>query len=230
MVARVLAGYGRIDVLVNNAGAPGPIVALNEMTGADWHAVFASNVDSVFYAVHEVLPCMMRNHYGRIINVSSSSLRNPPPLRAAYMASKAAVETLSFATSLSFAVSFLHLHSPPGILHSKSVAKEVGRYGITVNCVAPSMVHTAMMQESIARSANSAGRLIDDVSRELQAHSAVGRFCEVCSSIIFPTTTCPSHTQHNTQPEEVANAVVFLASKESAVITGTVVEVNGCTL
>lgn len=109
MVARVLAGYGRIDVLVNNAGAPGPIVALNEMTGADWHAVFASNVDSVFYAVHEVLPCMMRNHYGRIINVSSSSLRNPPPLRAAYMASKAAVETLSFATSLSFAVSLFFI-------------------------------------------------------------------------------------------------------------------------
>ena len=177
MVARVLAGYGRIDVLVNNAGAPGPIVALNEMAGADWHAVFASNVDSVFYAVHEVLPCMMRNHYGRIINVSSSSLRNPPPLRAAYMASKAAVETLSFATP--FSTRSLY-PSPSPRLHSKSVAKEVGRYGITVNCVAPSMVHTAMMQESIARSANSAGRLIDDVSRDLQAHSAIGRFCEVC--------------------------------------------------
>ena len=175
MVAKVLAGYGRIDVLVNNAGAPGPIVALNEMAGADWHSVFASNVDSVFYAVHEVLPCMMRNHYGRIINVSSSSLRNPPPLRAAYMASKAAVETLSFV--FSFHLLILHLLNTH---NSKSDAKEVGRYGITVNCVAPSMVHTAMMQESIARSANSAGRLIDDVSRELQAHSAVGRFCEVC--------------------------------------------------
>ena len=65
-------------------------------------------------------------------------------------------------------------------MHSKSVAKEVGRYGITVNCVAPCIVNTGMMQDIIARSAHSAGRLIDDVSRELQAHSAIGRFCDVC--------------------------------------------------
>ena len=228
MVARVLAGYGRIDVLVNNAGAPGPIVALNEMAGADWHAVFASNVDSVFYAVHEVLPCMMRNHYGRIINVSSSSLRNPPPLRAAYMASKAAVETLSFATPF---------FPPSHPLTIASAAQQVGRQGggalrhHSQQCRAQ---HGPHRHDAGEHRALRQQRRAPHRRRLPRPPGTLGHRPLLRGLLTTPTHTLLPLSTHacfaHTQPDEVANAVVFLASKESAVITGSVIEVNGCTL
>lgn len=183
LVKTAISAYGRIDVLVNNAGLPGPLAAFHEISSTDWHNMMHTNVDSVYYLTKEVTPHMIKNRYGRIINISSSNLGMNPPLRSAYNASKAAIEAIS-----------------------KTFAKEVGRYGITVNCVAPGTVRTAMLQGSIAKLAHTTGRLMNELVDELQTRSAIGRFIE---------------------PEEVANTIVFLASRDSGALNGSVVEVSG---
>ena len=183
LVKTALSAYGRIDVLVNNAGLSGPLAAFHEISSSDWHNMMHTNVDSIYYLTKEVTPHMIKNRYGRIINVSSSNLELYSPLRSAYNAGKAAIEAIS-----------------------KTFAKEVGRYGITVNCVAPGTVRTAMLQGSIAKLAHTTGRLMNELVDELQTRSAIGRFIE---------------------PEEVANTIVFLASKDSGALNGSVVEVSG---
>lgn len=183
LVKTALSTYGRIDVLVNNAGLPGPLAAFHEISSTDWHNMMHTNVDSLYYLIREVTPHMIKNRYGRIINISSGNLGLYSPLRSAYNAGKAAVEAIS-----------------------KTFAKEVGRYGITVNCVAPGTVRTAMLQGSIAKLAHTTGRLMNELVDELQARSAIGRFIE---------------------PEEVANTIVFLASRDSGALNGAVIEVSG---
>eukprot|EP00727_Mastigamoeba_balamuthi_P012501 m51a1_g7874 putative enoyl-[acyl-carrier-protein] reductase (356) ;mRNA; r:22487-24133 len=123
LVHAVVAMYGRIDVLVNNAGVPGPLAPLHETSFDDFQRVFQVNATAVFNTMHEVTPVMVQQGYGRIVNVSSASIHILAPHRAAYNASKAAVEVFT-----------------------KTAAKELGQYGITVNCVAPGGVRTGQLE------------------------------------------------------------------------------------
>jgi 3-oxoacyl-[acyl-carrier protein] reductase len=183
LVRTTFTTYGRIDVLVNNAGTVGPMAAFHEVSSSDWHTVMRTNLDSVYYATKEVAQIMVKQGYGRIVNVSSASVNLLPALRSAYNAGKAAVEAIT-----------------------KTFAKEIGRHGITVNAVAPGAVRTASMQGNIARLAHTSGRMMEDLTADLQARCAIGRFCE---------------------PEDIAAAIVFLASRKSGAITGAVIEVSG---
>lgn len=117
-VARILTAEGGIAVLVNNAGAHTDML-LAQMSEAAWRQVLAINLDSVFHGCQAVLPSMISQRQGRIINVASLSALSPPPGQANYAAAKAGVIALS-----------------------QALAKEVARIGITVNCVSPGYVET----------------------------------------------------------------------------------------
>ena len=114
----ILAGHGRIDVLVNNAGSHEDSL-LATMPPESWDRVLATNLDSVFHGCQVVLPTMISQHGGRIVNVSSLSALLAPAGQANYAAAKAGVVALT-----------------------QSLAKEVARIGITVNAVCPGFVET----------------------------------------------------------------------------------------
>ena len=117
-VAEVVARHGRIDVLVNNAGGHEDAL-LATMPSDSWQRVLAANLDGVFHGCQAVLPTMIAQRHGRIINVASLSALLAPPGQANYAAAKAGVIALT-----------------------QSLAKEVARIGITVNAVCPGFVET----------------------------------------------------------------------------------------
>lgn len=117
---RALKEKGRIDVLVNNAGIARDGLAVR-MKPADWDVVLRTNLDGAFFAIQQALPGMMRNRWGRIINISSVVGQTGSAGQVNYAASKAGLIGLS-----------------------KSLAQELGSRGITVNVVAPGYIATDM--------------------------------------------------------------------------------------
>jgi 2-dehydro-3-deoxy-L-rhamnonate dehydrogenase (NAD+) len=105
---------GRIDILVNSAGITGATVPVVEFPIDSWKRVFDINVNGVFYCCRMIAPFMLRNNYGRIVNVSSVAGKEGNPNASAYSASKAAV--LGF---------------------TKSLGKELATSGVRVNAVTP---------------------------------------------------------------------------------------------
>ncbi len=121
--ARALKERTRIDVLVNNAGITRDGLAVR-MKAADWDAVLRTNLDGAFLCIQQVLPGMMRNRWGRIINISSVVGQAGSAGQINYSASKAGL-----------------------IGMSKSLAQEMGSRGITVNVVAPGYIATDMTKD-----------------------------------------------------------------------------------
>ncbi|HVI99493.1 MAG TPA: SDR family NAD(P)-dependent oxidoreductase [Sphingomonas sp.] len=121
---------GRIDILVNSAGIAGPTAELWNYSLDDWRRVQRVNVDGTFLACRAVLPAMIANKYGRIVNIASVAGKEGNPKAAAYSASKAAVIALT-----------------------KSLGKELAGHDIAVNCVTPAAARTrifdAVSQEFI---------------------------------------------------------------------------------
>jgi 3-oxoacyl-[acyl-carrier protein] reductase len=117
-VNEILARHKRIDVLVNNAGSHEDSL-LATMTPDSWRRILATNLDGVFHGCQVVLPAMISQRAGRIVNVSSLSALLAPAGQANYAAAKAGVVALT-----------------------QSLAKEVARIGITVNAVCPGFVET----------------------------------------------------------------------------------------
>jgi len=120
MVKETLEKFKRIDILVNNAGII-RISPLVEMTETEWDDVLDTNLKSVFLCCRAVLPHMMKQHTGRIINLSSTGGKTGWPLITHYCASKFGI-----------------------IGFTQSLAKEVGRHNITVNAICPGEVKTEM--------------------------------------------------------------------------------------
>lgn len=117
-VETILAADGRIDVLVNNAGMHRDCL-LAAMPDETWHSVIAANLDAVFHGCRAVVVPMMRQRYGRIVNIASLSAVLPPLGQTNYAAAKAGV-----------------------VAFSQTMAKETARSGITVNCVLPGFIET----------------------------------------------------------------------------------------
>ncbi len=119
-IAKALKEFGRIDVLVNNAGITKDGLAVR-MKQADWELVLQTNLSGAFYATQQVLAGMMRERWGRIVNISSVVGETGNAGQANYAASKAGLIGLT-----------------------KSLAQEVGSRNITVNAVAPGYIETDM--------------------------------------------------------------------------------------
>ncbi len=121
-VARVEEALGPIDVLVCSAGIPGRSLRTVDVDDEEWKRVLAVNTDGVFFCNRAVLPGMTERGYGRIVNVASIAGKEGNPMAAAYSASKAAVIALT-----------------------KSIGKDVARTGVLVNCVAPAVIETPIL-------------------------------------------------------------------------------------
>jgi 3-oxoacyl-[acyl-carrier protein] reductase len=121
-VAQATAELGPIDVLVCSAGVSGDSLRTQDVSDAEWKKVMAINADGVFWCNRAVAPGMAERGYGRIVNVASIAGKEGNPMAAAYSASKAAVIALT-----------------------KAVGKDFARSGVSVNCVAPAVIETAML-------------------------------------------------------------------------------------
>ena len=117
-IAEVLARHSRFDVLVNNAGSHEDTL-LATMPLDAWQRVLSTNLDGVFHGCQAVLPAMISQHHGRIVNIASLSALLAPPGQTNYAAAKAGVIALT-----------------------QSLSKEIARLGITVNAVCPGFVET----------------------------------------------------------------------------------------
>jgi 3-oxoacyl-[acyl-carrier protein] reductase len=126
-VARVLETFGRIDVLVNAAGVYGPIGPLADADMIAWAAAIATNLLGTAYAMRAVLPHMLAERSGVILNFSGGGAVAPFPRFSAYSASKAAVVRLT-----------------------ETVAEEVREAGVRVNAIAPGAVNTRLVDEVLA--------------------------------------------------------------------------------
>ena len=121
-VAALVGRHGRLDVLVNAAGVAGRSLKTLDVDDAEWELVMDVNSSGTFFCMRAVLPTMLAQGYGRIVNVSSVAGKEGNPMAAAYSASKAAV-----------------------IGMTKSVGKDVAGTGVLVNCVTPAPIDTPMI-------------------------------------------------------------------------------------
>jgi NAD(P)-dependent dehydrogenase (short-subunit alcohol dehydrogenase family) len=122
-VKRVEDELGKIDILVNSAGVPGESLRTVDMSDEEWRHVMAVNADGTFYACRAVIPGMVERGYGRIVLVSSIAGKEGNPMAPAYSASKAAVIALT-----------------------KALGKDLAQTGVLVNCVAPAVIETPILE------------------------------------------------------------------------------------
>jgi 3-oxoacyl-[acyl-carrier protein] reductase len=121
-VDQTLEALGKIDILVNNAGITRDNLVMR-MKAEDWQAVLRTNLDGAFHCIRSVLPSMVRQRYGRILNIASVVAQAGNVGQANYISSKAGIIGLT-----------------------KAVAAEVARRNITVNAVAPGFIATSMTE------------------------------------------------------------------------------------
>jgi 3-oxoacyl-[acyl-carrier protein] reductase len=116
--------FGKMDVLVNNAGITGGNAKTWEMDPAVWRRVMEVNLHGPFYCCRAVVPYMLRNGYGRVVNIASIAAKEGNPNASHYSASKAALIALT-----------------------KSLGKELATSNVLVNAVTPAVISTDMLQQ-----------------------------------------------------------------------------------
>lgn len=171
LITSVEQEFGKLDILVNNAGITRDNL-LMRMKEEEWDEIMNVNLKSVYRASKAVLRGMMKQRAGRIITITSVVGTMGNAGQTNYAAAKAALQGFS-----------------------KSLAREVGSRGITVNCVAPGFIDTDMTRA-----------LPEETRQAFEAQTALGCFGT---------------------PQDIADAVLFLASDQARYITGQTLHVNG---
>ena len=171
LISSIEKTHGAVSVLVNNAGITRDNLSMR-LKDDEWEAVLDTNLKAVFRLCRAVMRGMMKARWGRIVNISSVVGTTGNPGQANYAASKAGMVGMS-----------------------KSIAYEVASRGITVNCVAPGFIETAMTD-----------KLNDDQKATILGSIPAGRMGAA---------------------DEIAAAVLYLASAEAAYVTGQTLHVNG---
>jgi 3-oxoacyl-[acyl-carrier protein] reductase len=169
--------FGSVDILVNNAGVIRDNL-LFKMSDSDWQTVMDVHLKGSFNAAKAAQKYMVEQKYGRIINISSTSALGNRG-QANYAAAKAGLQGFT-----------------------KTLAIELGRYGITANSVAPGFIETEMTKETATR----IGISFDDLIKHSVAGIPVGR---------------------SGKPADIANAVAFFADEKSSFVNGQVIYVAG---
>ncbi|MBB3346137.1 3-oxoacyl-[acyl-carrier-protein] reductase [Sphingomonas sp. BK069] len=171
LVPRAVAALGKLDVLVNNAGVTRDNLAMR-MKDDEWDQVIRVNLEAAFRLIRAAAKPMMKARFGRVVSITSVVGQTGNPGQANYAASKAGLVGMS-----------------------KALAQELASRNITVNCVAPGFIRSAMT----------------DVLPEAQKSALLGR---------IPAGDLGSG-------EDIAAAVVYLASREAGYVTGQTLHVNG---
>ena len=171
MAQAIQEEHGPIQVLVNCAGITRDAM-FKKMSPDNWHAVLDTNLDSVFNVTRQFIDGMVRNGYGRIINISSVNGQKGQFGQTNYSAAKAGM-----------------------IGFTRSLALELAGTGVTANTICPGYVGTSMVEA-----------IREDILQAIIGQIPMGRLA---------------------RPDEIASAVAFLASRDSAYITGTELAVNG---
>ena len=176
LAKQALGFFGRVDILVNNSGITGPTTPLWNITLAEWEETFAINVTGAYLCCRAFLPAMIEKRSGSIIMISSMTGKRPLFGRTPYAGSKLALVGIA-----------------------RTLAWEVGPYGIRVNVISPGAVEGERIKRVVREMAASQGISEDEAFRQFTSNSPLGR--------IVP-------------PEDIAAAAVFLASEKAASITG----------
>lgn len=175
---------GRIDVLVNAMGATGPIeTPIWNITGQEFEDMLRKNIVGQFLPMKYVLPTMIEQRYGKIVNLGGGSGMRGYRYRAAYSASKWGMRGMT-----------------------RTAAIDAGEYNINVNAIMPGIVQTPRMDKLVRVKAETRGWTNEQVYDEYVQDMPLKRV---------------------TLPEDIANAVVFLASDESQQITGQEMVIDG---
>jgi len=184
MVDRALKRFGKVDVLVNNSGIAGPVANVADMDLEGWNQTLAVNLTGAMLCAKYILKKdMIPRRSGNIINISSVSGRMGHAMRSPYSASKWGL-----------------------IGFTQSLALEVGRYGIRVNCVAPGPVEGDRIERVLRAASKNLGITYEQAVEREVARTSLGRMVK---------------------PEEVAALAVFLASEQSSGITGQTINCCG---
>lgn len=173
--------FGQIDILCNNSGVA-RIDAIDEMTSDVLDGIIDVNVKGTFYSTQYVIPGMKERSYGKIINIASAAAVQPLPYLSHYSASKGAI-----------------------VAATKSWAKELGPWGINVNCIAPGTILTEMI-------VGLALQLEKDPQTAFDEFNAASAFVGERSHITV---------------DDISRTVAFLASDDSRMITGQVITIDG---
>ena len=176
-LAELRGAFGPVTALVNNAGMTG-FVPFEELTDEQWDTMLRVNLKSAFIVTQEVLPDMKAAEWGRIVNISSSSAQTGAAGMAHYSSSKGGMIALT-----------------------RTLAQELGKYGVTCNTVPPRFVMGTLMSEKSAKE----GKM--PIPVETMAQSAPVRRAG--------------------KPEDIASAVLWLCSDGAGYVTGQVIGVNG---
>lgn len=176
-MAEVAEKFGTVDILVNNAGVIRDNM-LFKMSDDDWTTVMDIHLKGAFYASQAAQKYMVKNNYGRIINISSTSALGNRG-QANYATAKAGLQGFT-----------------------KTLAIELGKYGITANAVAPGFIETDMTKATAER----VGVPFEDFVKASAKAIPVGR---------------------TGKPEDIANAVAFFADERSSFVNGQVIYVAG---
>lgn len=180
-----LAHLGGLDVLVNNAGIAGPTGPVEELTPADWDRTISVNLNSQFYCARRAAPPLKAAGGGLIVNLSSAAGLFGYPLRTPYAASKWAV------------VGF-----------TKSLAMELGEFGIRVNAICPGPVEGPRIDGVISARAQARGESFENMRLAYQRQNSLHTFI---------------------QAQDIANMVLFLCSAAGNKISGQALAVDGNT-
>ncbi len=174
LVDQAVARFGRLDVLVNNAGTEGQPGPVTDQTAETYAAMFETNVLGTLLGMKHALRVMQPQGSGSIVNISSTMGERGAANLSLYTASKHAVEGLT-----------------------KSAGLEAAAFGVRVNAVAPGPTETAMLD-----------RLTGSAERKAAFTASVP-------------------LKRGGKPEEIADAILFVASDKAAFITGQIIRVNG---
>jgi NAD(P)-dependent dehydrogenase (short-subunit alcohol dehydrogenase family) len=155
LMGTIRAEFGRLDVLVNNAGIAGPTGPIETLDAADWKATFDVNIHGQFYCIKHALPLLRGSSEASIINLSSAAGRLGMAGRSPYSASKWAVVGLT-----------------------KTLAIELGEEGIRVNAICPGAVNGPRIAAVIEAKAAMLGRPVDEVSDLYHRQSSLNRLVE----------------------------------------------------
>ncbi len=151
MVERTFEDFGRIDILINNSGIAGPTAYLHEITPGEWDQTFDVNLKGVFLCCRSVVPIMIRQEGGKIINIASMTGKRPLPMRTPYCATKMGL-----------------------IGFTRSLASELGKYKINVNAICPGAVEGPRIEMVIKDSARAEGVPEEEVRNRFTSASPLG--------------------------------------------------------